>query len=94
MGARKYEANGVVPITVSGSAATSSFTLKSGENYVLSSNVDLWFRTDGSDAAVATAGSNLMGRGATDITGLGKTISVIKDAGADDGKASIGLGSL
>lgn len=94
MGARKYEAGGVVPLAISGSAVTSSVVLVERENYVLSANVDIWFRTDGQPAEVATAGSNQMLRGATDITGIGKTLSVIKDTGEADGTGSIGLGHL
>ena len=94
IGSRKYQVNLGQVIAVTGTAASSGVALAKDENYVLAVNVDIWFRTDGTAAAVDAAGSHLMLRGATDITGSGTTISVIKDTGEADGEASIAVGVL
>jgi len=94
VGSRKYDVNTGQVISVSGTAASSGVLLTDNEQYVLSVTVDVWFRTDGSAAVVGTAGSHFLAKGATDVTGSGATISVIKHTGEADGTASIARGAL
>ena len=94
LGSRRYEPNAGEALTATGTAASSTTVLLVGELYVLAVSVDVWFRTDGTDAAVDTDGSYFLSKGATDVMGSGATISLIKHTGESDGSGSIGLGSL
>lgn len=88
----KYEPTSAVSTITASSQAIG--TLAAGEDYVLSVSVDCWFRTDGQDAVVGTAGSHFLAKGATDIQGGGAALEIIKDTGQEDGRASLSRGRL